>query len=574
MFVPQVGDVIADRYRLEGRIASGGMGEVWRAVDLVLDRPVAVKLLKDTCVDHPETLARFRAEARHAAALSHPQIAQIYDYGDAQGDRPPFLVMELVDGPPLSVVLADGPLEADRVLDVISQAAAGLNAAHAAGVLHRDIKPGNLLVDADGVVKITDFGISYATGSAPLTRTGMLIGTPAYLAPERVAGGGAGPASDLYSLGVVAYECLAGAQPFGGTAMEVALSHWHTPLPPLPPDVPSGLVALVANLTAKDPADRPASAIDVAVRAARLRAALSNGASASTDAPVGHTVMTGRFWAGVGAAGDWLGRGDVHTTGPSLGQWENTLNDPGIPFADSADGRARGGAGWLLGLRWDVPAGRRAPGQLAALRAAPGPLTAKRPVLERHVALIRAFRPASVRRAAVYAAVGVAMVCGLAGVLASGQPNNDLAYHGRSRQLIMATTDRTVEVNAATLVGRRVCEVIRRLHRLGQHVRLIWQANRRQAPDTVLSVSPKGRVRAGSTVLVIASTGPVRPAWHRHHGHYSGVPDNHAGRGPPGHAPGGHGRGHGGANSADVAGRGPPGHAGHGSGGQGGDTWS
>ena len=141
--------------------------------------------------------------------------------------------------------------------------------------MHRDVKPGNLLLAPGDRVKITDFGIAHAAGSAPITRTGMLIGTPAYLAPERVAGAPATPGSDLYSLGVVAYECLAGAPPFGGTAMEIALAHQLRPLPPLPPRVPAEAAALVAGLTAKDPAARPASAREVASRARSLRDALT-----------------------------------------------------------------------------------------------------------------------------------------------------------------------------------------------------------------------------------------------------------------------------------------------------------
>ena len=277
--------VLADRYRLDDRIAAGGMGQVWRATDLVLGRPVAVKLLRAEYAQHPETLARFRAEARHAGSLSHPNIARIYDYGEADAAQPPFLVMELVDGPPLTQLLASGPMEPARVMDVVAQAADGLGAAHAAGLVHRDVKPGNLLLAPPGLVKITDFGIAYAAGSAPITRTGMLVGTPAYVAPERVTGPAATPASDWYSLGIVAYECLAGALPFSGTAMEVALSHQMRALPPLPAAVPAEAAALVAELTAKDPAARPASAGEVVTRARRLRDALAGAPSAGAAPP-------------------------------------------------------------------------------------------------------------------------------------------------------------------------------------------------------------------------------------------------------------------------------------------------
>jgi len=308
-------DVLAARYRLDNLIASGGMGDVWRAVDLVLDRPVAVKLLRAEYAQDAETVARFRAEARHAANLSHPSIAQVYDFGEAMQGRPAFLVMELIAGPPLTQVLARGPLPAARVLDVVAQVAGGLAAAHAAGVVHRDIKPGNLLVDRSGQVKITDFGIAYALGSAPLTRTGNLIGTPAYLAPERINGHAAGPPSDLYSLGMVAYECLTGSLPFTGTAVEIALAHERQTLPPLPAAVPHEVAQLISQLTARDPARRPASASVVAARARALRDAVGEPtAGANADTRPGD----------IGAGG-----GDVwEATQP--GTQQRTLTD--IPF--------------------------------------------------------------------------------------------------------------------------------------------------------------------------------------------------------------------------------------------------
>ena len=273
------GLLLAGRYRLESQIAAGGFGEVWSGTDLVLARPVAVKLLQAGYAQHPETLARFRAEARHAGALSHEGIARVYDYGEQGPPHPPFLVMELVDGPSLAGALASGPVDPARAMDVVAQAAAGLHAAHLAGLVHRDIKPGNLLLGCGGLVKITDFGISHAAGSAPVTGTGLLIGTAAYLAPERVGGARATAASDLYSLGVVAYECLAGVPPFSGTLVEVALAHRDRPMPPLPAAVPADVAALVGQLTAKDPAARPGSAGEVARRAARLRDGMIAGAS-------------------------------------------------------------------------------------------------------------------------------------------------------------------------------------------------------------------------------------------------------------------------------------------------------
>ncbi len=274
--------VLAGRYKLVDRIAVGGVGEVWRGMDAVLARPVAIKLPQAEHAKHAETLDRFRAEARNAGAVSHPGVAQVYDYGDAGPRHPPYLVMELVDGPSLADLIAGGPLDPARAMDVVAQTAAGLHAAHLAGLVHRDIKPGNLLLNRDGQVKITDFGIAHSAGSSPVTLTGMVVGTPAYLAPERVAGGPATPASDLYALGIVAYECLAGARPFSGTPLQVALAHRDGPVPPLPASVPPEMAALVTELTAMDPADRPGSAEEVSARAGRLRDRGSGGSSGGT----------------------------------------------------------------------------------------------------------------------------------------------------------------------------------------------------------------------------------------------------------------------------------------------------
>jgi eukaryotic-like serine/threonine-protein kinase len=275
--------LFAGRYRLDGRIAAGGMGEVWRGADTVLRRPVAIKVMRAGFAEQADTRARFRAEAQHAAALSHPGIAQVYDYGEGGHGQPPFLVMELVDGPPLTELLARGPLAPALVLDIVAQTADGLDAAHAAGLVHRDIKPGNLLIGRGGILKITDFGIAHATGAAPLTRTGMLMGTPAYMAPERVAGLPATAASDLYALGIVAYECLAGKLPFTGTPLEVALAHQNRDLPALPDDIPWEVAELVADLTERDPDARPASAAEVAVRARQLRDLLARSVTTAAD---------------------------------------------------------------------------------------------------------------------------------------------------------------------------------------------------------------------------------------------------------------------------------------------------
>ncbi|MGY1793627.1 protein kinase [Geodermatophilus sp. SYSU D00525] len=256
------GTILAGRYEITEPIATGGMGEVWRARDRVLDRVVAAKVLRSEYMGDPSFVARFRNEARHTAALSHPNIASVYDYGETSADggngQLAFLVMELVEGKPLVTILhEEGRLPVDWTLHVLGQAADGLSAAHAAGVVHRDIKPGNLIVRPDGVVKLTDFGIARARDTTPLTRTGMVVGTAQYLSPEQAQGMEVTAASDVYSLGVVGYECLTGVRPFDGTSqVAIALAHINRPPPPLPGDIPPAVRLLVERALAKDPADR------------------------------------------------------------------------------------------------------------------------------------------------------------------------------------------------------------------------------------------------------------------------------------------------------------------------------
>ena len=271
---------LAGRYRMEHLIATGGMGEVWRATDLVLNRTVAVKTLKAEHVDDQDFRERFRAEARHAGGLSHPGIASVYDYGEQEGPggSSAWLVMELVEGEPLSEVLRRSPLGVERTLDVVAQVARALCVAHAAGVVHRDVKPGNLLLRPDGVVKVTDFGIAHAGDALPLTQTGTVVGTAYYLSPEQALGERGTPASDVYSLGVVAYECLSGCRPFPGVnPVAIASAHLREQPPPLPATVPERVRDLVLAMLAKDPDARPAGAAAVARLAEALRTAVSDG---------------------------------------------------------------------------------------------------------------------------------------------------------------------------------------------------------------------------------------------------------------------------------------------------------
>ena len=262
------------------------MGEVWEAKDLVLGRKVGVKILRDDLVDSPVFLERFRAEARHTAGLDHKGIASVFDYGeDRDGDRlVAYLVMELVDGRPLSKVMAEqGPLPTDMVVSVLAQTAEALSAAHTMGIVHRDIKPGNLLLLGDGTVKVTDFGIARAANSVALTEVGQVIGTARYISPEQAIGGEATPASDVYSLGVVGYEMLAGVPPFtADNAGAIAMAHVHQPPPPLAASVPVGVSAAIAGALSKDPVDRPADAHAFAKDLRRLQLGIMPPPAAST----------------------------------------------------------------------------------------------------------------------------------------------------------------------------------------------------------------------------------------------------------------------------------------------------
>ncbi|NMR20450.1 serine/threonine-protein kinase [Cellulomonas fimi] len=261
---PTPGTALVGRYRLERQIAVGGMGEVWAAHDLALARDVAVKVLREEFAGDKGFLDRFRTEARNAGSLSHPNIAQLYDYGEQDGSA--YLVMELVVGEPMSDLLEREPvLPIQRLLPILAQTARALHAAHVAGVVHRDVKPGNILLGRGGRVKITDFGVSLAVNQVPMTATGMVMGTAQYLSPEQAIGRPATPSSDLYSLGIVAYESLVGHRPFTGpTAVDIAVAHVNKPVPPLPPSIEPRLAELVMRMLSKEPAERPRSATALA----------------------------------------------------------------------------------------------------------------------------------------------------------------------------------------------------------------------------------------------------------------------------------------------------------------------
>ncbi|MDT7806188.1 MAG: hypothetical protein QOJ70_1, partial [Acidobacteriota bacterium] len=269
MDIPQI---IAGRFRVECEIGRGGMGTVYRASHLGLERPVAIKILKQEFAAYPEVAERFMREARTMARLKHPRAAMIFDAGHLTDGRP-FIVMEYVEGSTLAETLArEGTFAPERAVRVVSEICDVLSEAHALGVVHRDLKPSNIILNERGVC-VLDFGIAKVlqdstdvTRTHPTTESGLVIGTPRYMSPEQCLGHPVGPATDLYSVGVLLYEMLAGRPPFVDHLSSVVLVKQATAQPPalmsLRPDVPRSLALAVHTLLAKNPAHRPASAVE------------------------------------------------------------------------------------------------------------------------------------------------------------------------------------------------------------------------------------------------------------------------------------------------------------------------
>ncbi|WP_129656913.1 protein kinase domain-containing protein [Rothia halotolerans] len=486
---PSSSTTLGGRYGLTERIAVGGMGEVWKAKDKVLGRVVAVKILKEEYTGDPGFLERFRAEARHTALLNHPGVANVFDYGEEDGSA--YLVMELVPGEPLSnIIEREKTLPADRTLNIIAQTARALAAAHAQGLVHRDVKPGNIMITPDNRVKVTDFGIARLADQVPLTATGQVMGTAQYLAPEQATGQTATASSDLYSLGVIGYECLAGKRPFTGESqIAIALAQVNDPPPPLPKTVPVAAQAMIMCLLSKDPAQRPAnattlaSAID-AMRRNDLKAAVKAVPALSTYLPIsadedqtqaltapteaiGSDATATRSF-GSGAA---TGQQTQPTTStlPALDEEPRSLKYQGDYASDSdGEGRRKGGAWrWIVplivlllaiggGIWWIVASDAFGSGQE---QSSPGTVTSASPS-------------------------------------ASESPSSDPSASGQ-----------TVTVDAAAYQGRPLDAVVSELSDLGLRVSSEGEDSE-QDENTVLDVSPTGEIAVGSQVTVSYSTGP------------------------------------------------------------------
>ncbi|MDQ1696607.1 MAG: eukaryotic-like serine/threonine-protein kinase [Frankiaceae bacterium] len=478
---------IGDRYTLVERIAVGGMGEVWRGRDELLGRDIAVKVLKEEYAADPSFLQRFRNEARHTAALSHPGIANVFDYGEI-GEMA-FLVMELVAGEPLSTVLArEGPLPAERTLDIVGQVGLALQAAHDAGVIHRDVKPGNLLIRPDGVVKVTDFGIARATDTAPVTQTGLLVGTAAYLSPEQAAGRPVTASSDVYSLGVVAYECLTGERPFrSDSAVGVAMAHVNTPPPPLTNGVPPLVAEFVLRAMEKDPARRQPSAGDFGRTALALAAQLGEP---QTDRPGSGTLLM-----------------PVPTQVAATG-----TSTPAPPAVDDAQRRrvrnifiAVGTAVVLLGFL------------LLHSCAGGGTTFATVPKVTgqsySQAAAVLHQRGFEVDRRYVHD-LGTSRGT----VLRQSVRRGDRIATGRTVLLTVSSGPADVTISADDYVGRPFADVSRDL--TGKNLLVEEIPGPPTAPaGTVTAVDPTGPVREGATVTVTVAAEPTKPPKHGHEKH-------------------------------------------------------
>ena len=529
--------VLAGRYRLVRRLASGGMGQVWRANDKILSRPVAIKLLRSEYAEDPEFIDRFRAEARRTAALSHPGIASVFDYGetgDTDGGATAYLVMELVEGEPLSVLLSrEGRLSPAHTLDVLAQSALALDSAHQAGVVHRDVKPSNLLLRRDGVVKVTDFGIAHAADEAPRTEAGLVVGTAAYLSPEQVACRPATPASDIYALGVVAYECLAGRRPFTGEhPIALALAHRRSEPPPLPDDVPEPVRELVSWTMSKAPKARPPSAGALGRQALVTRSTLPGGSGSAGDpaAPPGGWLPVMSGWHPAQGRGREPDGGQLPIAGgatddvalePNGNAKARTIRPEGVRRSTAGDGPATGE--WSpegLARRREVPFWRRRGVLLTAVIVLTvlmlGGITAasrqrSQPVVPSVAGQrITVAGPALARAGFEVRERSRPDPTVRAGVVISQEPaaGTRLA-RGRVVTMVVSSGPRIVVLDPSRYLGRSLDSVRAALIRLRLRVRVVGRAAWARL-GTVIAINPSGALHQGDAVTVTAATGQPR----------------------------------------------------------------
>ncbi|QDG61757.1 protein kinase [Pseudarthrobacter sp. NIBRBAC000502771] len=529
---PTTGITLGGRFQLTTRIAIGGMGEVWKAKDLVLGRIVAIKVLKEEYTGDPGFLQRFRAEARHTALLNHVGIANVFDYGEEEGSA--YLVMELVPGQPLSSIIEhEQVLSPDRTLSIIAQTARALAVAHAQGLVHRDVKPGNLLITPDGRVKVTDFGIARLADQVPLTQTGQVMGTAQYLAPEQATGQTATGSSDIYSLGVIGYECLSGHRPFSGESqIAIALAQVNDAPPPLSESLPAPVRALLMSMLAKDPKDRPANAIKLAEAAEAIRNGDVGAARAAVPGMLLFDAATGPITAPVDTA--TAPTGVIGTQRDSAPTATSALPVMGAGAAGAAAAMAAGAHGA------SADGAERAQGPLARANALAaernwdqeeetyddGPSDEPRrkgrspwtwPLVALILLLLFALVGFLLNQAGLFSPAGNP---GSSATASSAPPSS--ATPTRTTQSATPTptrntptptpttqpTQATVNVIPAAYLGKDYRQVQAALAGMGLQVTVVPQESSTETPGTVLELNPTGAVPKGSLITVVYATAP------------------------------------------------------------------
>lgn len=529
---PTTGITLGGRFQLTTRIAIGGMGEVWKAKDLVLGRIVAIKVLKEEYTGDPGFLQRFRAEARHTALLNHVGIANVFDYGEEEGSA--YLVMELVPGQPLSSIIEhEQVLSPDRTLSIIAQTARALSVAHAQGLVHRDVKPGNLLITPDGRVKVTDFGIARLADQVPLTQTGQVMGTAQYLAPEQATGQTATGSSDIYSLGVIGYECLSGHRPFSGESqIAIALAQVNDAPPPLPESLPAPVRALLMSMLAKDPKNRPANAIKLAEAAEAIRNGDIGAARAAVPGMLLFDADTGPITAPVDTTTAPTGViGAQRDSSPAA---TSALPVLGAGAVGAAAGMAAGAAG-ASAAEGEAPQGPLARANAMAAERNwdqeeetydDGPADEPRrkgrspwtwPLVALILLLLFALAGFLLSQLGLFSPSGNptsgTTTSSAASPSATPTQTTQSATPTQTRSTPTPTatptpTQETVNVIPAAYLGKDYRQVQSALAGLGLAVTVVPQESSSAAPGTVLELNPTGVVPKGSQITVVYATAP------------------------------------------------------------------
>jgi serine/threonine-protein kinase len=495
--------VLGGRYRLDDRIAGGGMGDVWRGTDEVLGRTVAVKILLPSLLDEAGFAERFRGEARTMATVNHAGVVDIYDYGSDQNVGA-YLIMEYVEGDPLSRTLSRvGRLTPARTMALVAQAADALQAAHDKGIVHRDVKPGNLLVRPNGTLVLTDFGIARSAQTGQLTAVGSVLGTASYISPEQAAGSVASPLSDVYALGVVAYQCLSGRRPFEGeNPLEIAMRHVREQPAPLPSDTPPQVRAIVERAMAKDPAARFPTAT-IMGQVARQAAAALGGGPATGFGPAGAPISVPPVpsQTSPGPMGPVSGGTRVMPAYPTGGVSPTSGARPvsGQPAGPASPGGYNRGAASV-----PLPPPRR---QDTGYFTGPTPVATKAPDDDSRRRLILLGILAALVTVLVIGGIGAWVLLGNKDSTGTPAGTGGSSQTGGGQQGGGGNTagTQTANVDCAGLVGGNADDVQGNLEQQGFHVSRTNRSGGKT--NRVTSVSPCGNQPKGTTVTLTVTTG-------------------------------------------------------------------